>query len=166
MLNFTGIKESNEFVLVDKGEYEVIVNLSWKKPISGGDPYINCAFKIRKDVDQKFGGRIIWDSIYKDKKTGDFQKNKINGLLSTIKEEERKKSFNDYDELIQYLNDKPMRVVIDLANKDFNDPNSEKKNIVKYMSYLPTNFPEVKNIDEQEIETKLPEGFSLSDLPF
>lgn len=164
-INFTGEKEQN--LLVEKGDYEVIAELSWRKPASGGEPYINVAFHIRDDVDQKYAKRIIWDPIYRNKKTGELQTNKINGLLSTIKESERKKSFNDYDELIQYLSGKPLKITVEISNKDFNDPNSEKKNTVKMNSYMPTEYPEVKSSIAGEENIKPNNvGFTTDDLPF
>ena len=133
MLEFSG--QSNDFDLVTKGDYEVILNMEWKRT-KAGDNYINCAFKIRKDVEQPYAGRLIFDAIYKSKTTGAFNASKINGILAAIPN--AKLSFENYDELIQYCNDQPMKITVDAESTNSEDPNAKMKNIVKYLSYRPS----------------------------
>lgn len=66
MLHFDGKVENREYELITDGDYEVTLEAEWAKTKSG-DQYINCKFTIRKDVDQKFGGRIILTVFTKTK---------------------------------------------------------------------------------------------------
>lgn len=133
-LNFTGTTDST-YELIEKGDYEVTLQCEWAKKVS--DPnelYINCKFKIREDVEQSFPGRFVFDSIYKQQGTMDYNKTKINGLLGAIPR--AKLDFENYDELIQYLNGQNMVVTIEIERA--NQWHSKDKNVIKYLSYRPS----------------------------
>lgn len=131
-LHFTGEVEQQEFQLIEPGAYAVEMTAEFKKTKSGDD-FINCAFKILKEYDSTWGGRIVFDGIYKSLKTGAFNEAKINAILSTI--ENPKTDFEDYDELVQYFNGIKMEIDIDIEQADNNVPNSKDRNIIKYLSY-------------------------------
>lgn len=133
-LHFTGEVEQQEFQLIEPGTYAVEMNAEFKKT-KGGDDFINCTFKILKEYDSTWGGRIVFDGIYKSLKTGAFNEAKINAILATIKNP--KTDFEDYDELVQYFNGIRMEIDIDIEQADDNVPNSKERNIVKYLSYKP-----------------------------
>lgn len=133
-LHFTGEVEQQEFQLIEPGTYAVEMTAEFKKTKSGDD-FINCAFKILKEYDSTWGGRIVFDGIYKSLKTGAFNEAKINAILSTIKNP--KTDFEDYDELVQYFNGIKMEIDIDIEQADNNVPNSKDRNIIKYLSYKP-----------------------------
>lgn len=132
MLHYDKVVEKTEFELVQPGEYEVTLNAEWKQTRMG-ENYINCVFKVRKDVEQDFGGRIVFDGIYKNKNTGELQPAKINGILAAIPN--AKQDFESYDELIQYINDQNMIVEINIQKADPSVVGSKDKNIIKYLSY-------------------------------
>lgn len=133
-LNFSGKIDSN-YELIEKGDYEVTLQCEWAKKMSNpNELYINCKFKIREDVEQSFGGRFVFDSIYKQKGTSDYNKTKINGILGAIPR--AKLDFEDYDELIQYLNGQNMVITIEVERA--NEYHSTDKNVVKYLSYRPS----------------------------
>lgn len=136
MLHFENKIEDSRTTPITPGEYEVILNTEWKETKQTKQKYINCAFTIRKDVKQEFGGRMVFDGIYKSKQTGDFQQSKINGLLYAIPNP--RLDFETYDELIQYLNDTPMIISVELEPADPNVEGSKDRNVVKYLSYKPT----------------------------
>ena len=139
MLHFDNNKpEKKEFDLIEEGKYETILNAEWRKT-ANGDLYINCTFRIRKDVEQKNGGRLVFDGIYKSRNNGEYSKAKIDALLSTI--ENAKCDFESYDELIQYLNNRNMIITIETQKADPSYPNSKDKSVVKYLSYEPTKYP-------------------------
>lgn len=131
-LNFTG-KVDSKFELVENGDYEVTLQCEYGKT-NAGSQYINCKFKIRDDVEQSFGGRFVFDSIYKTQGTDDYNKTKINAILAAIPN--AKLDFGDYDELVQYLNGQNM--IISVAVEPANQYHQNDKNIVKYLSYRPS----------------------------
>ncbi len=156
MINFTGKNETTEFELIEDGDYEVTLNAEFKQKFTDPDDvYINCKFAIRTDVEQAFGGRIVFDSIYKTKSTGDYQKSKINGILSAIPD--AKLSFEDYDEFVQYINGKNM--VITIETELANEFHSKDKNIVKYLSYKPSKVGSTVPKGLEGAVTPIPEEF-------
>lgn len=134
MLHFDGkVQENKEFEPIADGDYEVTLEAEWAKTKSTNEPYINCKFTIRKDVEQKFGGRMVFDGIYKSKTTGEYNASKINAILMAIPC--AKMDFNDYDELIQYINGQNMIVSIETQEAQGDYP---ARSIVGYCSYRTT----------------------------
>ena len=151
-LHFDGkAPEASEYTLIEPGTYAVTLNTEWDKTKSG-DSYIKCVFKIKKDVEQDFGGRIVFDGIYKDKKTGLLNESKINAILATIPN--FKTDFEDYDELIQYLNDIDMTIDVEIEKADPENPTAKDKNRIKYLSYAPLIVSEnntTENVEDDEL---------------
>lgn len=133
MLHFSKVVNNDE--LIEPGQYEVTLNADWKEA-STGTVYINCAFKIRKDVQQNFGGRLVFDPIFKSKTNGEYSPSKINAILAAIPNS--RQDFETYDDLILYINNTNMIVEIDIQKADPLYPNSKDRNIIKYLSYMPT----------------------------
>lgn len=129
MLHFDNVEKQT--ALIDEGEYEVTLNAEWKE--RNGKRFINCAFKIRKDVEQKFGNRIVFDAIYKSKTSDEYQPSKISGILDAIPA--AKRDFETYDDLIQFINNQNMRVYIKIKPAEGEYP---EKNEIDYLSYKPT----------------------------
>lgn len=167
MLTFSG-KIENKYELVKNGEYEVILKLEWAKTLSG-DACIQCVYQIRPDVEQEFKGRRVYDYIYKDAVSGDFDQRKINALLSVI--EDAQHEFEDYDELVQYLNGSLLKVEIGTKAGD-PSKGTKDKNTIKWWSSQPTSFKEYTEIkiqnegsfDSSKVENKT--EITDDDLPF
>lgn len=140
-LHFTG-QVSTGFDPIEPNDYETTISLEYKKT-QGGDLFINCKFAIRDDVEQDFQRRIVFDGIYKSKTTGEFSPQKINALLAAINANETtpKWDFEDYDELIQFVNGKNVKITVELVKGDPAQGTNDK-NAVKYLSYQPTAFKE------------------------
>lgn len=137
MLDFSQDKRK-EYPLVKPGVYETELKLEWNKT-SGGVPYINCIFFIREDVEQEHKGDRVFDGIYRSKTTGEYNYDKIKGIIETTVK--KKYQFEDYDDLIQELNGTLLRVNIDIEKADESVAGSKDRNVVVYCSYQPTKFP-------------------------
>lgn len=138
-LTFTA-KLENTYELIKEGEYEFILKAEWKQT-KDGNPYINFVWQIRKDVEQENAGRIIFDPLYRNKETGEFSASRINGLLSAIPNV--KLDFEDYDDLIQYMNGQCMRAKVGIKKANPEDPLSKDRNNIVFGSYRPTAHPYV-----------------------
>lgn len=155
-IKFTG-KTETSYPLIPKGEYEARLRVEKDKTKSTGSEYIKVTAIVRDDIKQNIdgqGGRLVFDGIYKNKGTDIYNENKINYVLSAIPN--AKLEFEDYDELIQYLNGQIVKIVVDQERKDKENPDSELKNVIK--KYLKTDL--VFENAEQQFEIK------DSDLPF
>ena len=76
---------------------------------------------------------MVFDGIYKSKTTGEYNASKINAILMAIPC--AKMDFNDYDELIQYINGQNMIISIETQEAQGDYP---AKSIVGYCSYRTT----------------------------
>lgn len=157
MLNFTGEKQKTDFELVRKGVYEFRLSAEWKQ-FGNDEPFINLSYKIRDDVTQDFQKRVIFGGIYKNKETHEFPTGTINSLLSTQKEP--RTNFEDYDDLIQYLNGLCFRAEVDIKLADPTRDGSKDKNIIVAYSHLPSLVGENGGI----VSSNLPD--IGEDLPF
>lgn len=126
--------------LITPGKYECVLNAEWKET-SAKKPYIGLTLRIRKDVEQAFGGRLVFDGIYESKlNPGEYNVKKINAILAAIPES--KQDFEDYDELVLYINKQLFLVDIGIQQPDPNYPNSKEKNVVMFNNYETTKHPE------------------------
>lgn len=153
MLHFDGKVQDKEFEPIVEGDYEVSLEAEWAKTKTSGEPYINCKFTIRKDVDQKFGGRMVFDGIYKNKTTSEYNSSKINAILAAIPC--AKMDFDDYDGLIQYINGQNMIISIKTQEAQGDYP---ARSVVEFCSYrttehLPTNSekPTLTEVNEDDL---------------
>lgn len=168
-LNFSAKNEST-YELIKKGEYETILKVEWKNTLTG-DRYISCSYTVRKDVEQEYGGRIVFDAIYADANTGEFDAKRINAILSTI--ENPKCDFNDYDELIQYLNGTLLITEIDIRKARPDKEGERDKNKINFWCHKPTKHPEYKDVESvvlveggKELTARTVTEISDEDLPF
>ena len=155
-LTFTG-KTETSYPLIPKGEYEARLRVEKDKTKSTGSEYIKITAIIRDDIKQNIdgqGGRLVFDGIYKNRESNNYNENKINYILSAIPNV--KLQFEDYDDLIQYLNGQIVKIVVEQERKDKENPDSELKNVIK--KYLKSDL--VFANAEQQFEIK------DSDLPF
>lgn len=160
-LHFTGEVQESEFALIEPGTYAVVMKAEFKKT-KGGNDFINCSFQILKEFNSDWGGRLVFDGIYKSQQTGEFQRAKIDAILATIPN--FKTDFDDYADLVQYINGTEMLIDIDIEKADDNVPNSKDRNIVKYLSYRPFDKAQVKSAPTKE-QPKV-EQLSDDELPF
>lgn len=103
---------------VTAGEYEVVIRAVKEGKTSSGTAYLNISMQIRSDVQQPFGGSMLYHKIWRAKnpKTEDLQ---VNGYLF-FKVMELAKAAGiptgrNYENLYQLLNDfmgKPVRVSV------------------------------------------------------
>ena len=140
MLDFS--QEKQELELIEEGEYELELKMEWAKT-QAGDPYINCLFRIREDVNQEYKGRTIYDGIYRTKKTGEFNYAKIKGIIDT--QPNPTYQFEDYDEVILTLNNTLLRAKVTVEEADESRAGSKTKNVIEYLSYKPTKYPTKKD---------------------
>lgn len=167
-LNYDYENEKKEFELIEPNEYEFLLNVEWKKQ-NNGRTYLNCAYRIRKDVEQKYQGRLVFDAIYRSKNNPEeLTPSKIKAILDAIPN--GRKNFEDYDELVQYLNGVELRATVEIepANPDY--ASSKDKNIIKYQSQRPTQHPSgISSASKTDPFESLKSEFNFDpseDLPF
>lgn len=162
--------DREEFELIKEGTYEVVLDTaevrSYKSDSS--KKYLSLKFIIRQDVEQPHAGRMIFESVFRDKANPDqFDHRKLQKIILTQKGKDTfQNKFANEDELIQYINGLTMQIYISLKEPD--QYHDTAFNEVKFCSYKPS---EVK-LQEIGATTSQPQkkveyvDLSGEDLPF
>ena len=143
MLNFKEKRDNTVGIIEKPGFYEMELTAEWAET-NEKVPYINCIFTVRDDVNQEFQGKRVWDGIYKNKNTGEYNYNKIQAILET--QENPKYDFEDYDAIIQHFNGLLLKAEVTIKEADERIPNSKRKNEIKYLCYGKSKFPKKLNV--------------------
>lgn len=72
---FKAASVSNDFGIIDKGEYEAYVSDCGFSQTKSGEEFISFEFTIRSDIQQKFKNRRKSKAFFKDFETKDYAKN-------------------------------------------------------------------------------------------
>ena len=148
--------KTSEYGLIDEGAYECILESAIIGTTPNGTEKIDLKIRIRNDIDQKFKGRYIFDTIWKDKETPRlFDKKKINKLLGTQKHIKEGTAFTTIEDVLAVLNG--ARLVANVKSS-FNEYYGEDRNYVSY--YTPSKAV------AQSITTNEPIAITEDDLPF
>lgn len=116
---------------IDGGEYEVTLYAEPKLFGQQMTPGLSCRFAIRKDVQQPFAGRSVFETLWLDKDgSGWYDTRKLNAILLT--QDNPQLSFMGVDECVQYINGLNMRITVE---KKYDDYSGKEKNNVKFLSY-------------------------------
>lgn len=160
---FSDHAEKTEFELIEPGEYEVTFTCEQKHYGQEMRPGLQCKFQIRKDVEQPFAGRCIFETFWLDKDgSGWYDTRKIHKVLLTQDPDKRKLSFESQDECLLYINGLNMRITVE---KVFDDYSGKYKNQVKFLSYAPSKANVAPSVENTVEETSAPH-IEDNDLPF
>ena len=136
-LNLEQYAGSNEFPVVDAGDYEMVLKAERKFTKDGTKEFVNLDFLIRDDIDQKFQGSHVFDKAWKDASNPKwFDLKKLGSILVTQKGKDGYKTeFEEVDEFIQFINGITLVATVEKKYDDF----AEKEvNSIKYLSYKPS----------------------------
>lgn len=126
--------KKSEYGLIDEGAYECVLETATIGQTPNGTDKIDLKFRIRADIEQKFKGRYIFDTIWKDKTNPNlFDTKKINKLLGTQRDIKEGETFNTIEDVIKVLNGALMIVNVKTG---FNEYYGEDRNYIAY--YTPT----------------------------
>lgn len=129
------IDESKSFELLPDGEYEAHVRDVDKKMSKAGNEILSMAYEIRRDVSQLGQGRIIFDTINKDKKNpAYFDVDKVQCIIRT--QPNHPKTFQNEDAAIQYING--VDLIIKITHTDGSDGYEPKNKIAGKFAFKPS----------------------------
>lgn len=140
----TNYEDVQDFDLIPKGEYEVIITKIEERTTQKGATGLNLSLVIRNDVEQKYQNRCIFHTLWKrreptqaDMQVQGYSFRQIMQLAKAVRLPSGK-SYETVYKLLDELSGKIMRVTI--GHKEYNGRTSEE---VKFMNE--TNFPEIKH---------------------
>ena len=135
--------KNEEYELLEEGWYEVYIDNAEIKTFDSGASCINLTHKVRDDVEQNSQGRLVFESVWGDKKhPGEFQRHVVSNILKT-QGTDGQYNFEDNEELVQYLNGLYMKIFVE--KNDADEYNEEPYNRVKFLKgHEPSAFPPKK----------------------
>lgn len=141
----TSYEDIQDFDLIPKGEYEVIITQIQERTTQNGKTGLNFTLVIRNDVDQKCKNRCIFLTFWKrleptqaDMQVQGYSFKQVMQLAKAVRLPAGKNYETVYS-LCDELGKKTMRVTV--GHKEYNGRTSEE---VKYMNE--TQFPECKHV--------------------
>ena len=158
--------QKSNYGLVNEGIYEMNLTVSLKVT-ENNKKYINLDFKIRDDVEQENQNRHVWKKIWEKKEApGTYPMGTFNKILSIQDEKTGKFDFEDYDELLQFINGWNLRCGVKIGEPD--EFNEEEYNYISF--YSPTKYPtkslSVTSVENTPSKKINPEDIKDEDLPF
>lgn len=140
----TNYEDVQDFDLIPKGEYEVIITKIEERTTQNGATGLNFTLVIRNDVEQKYQNRCIFHTLWKrkeptqaDMQVQEYSFKQIMQLAKAVRLPSGK-SYETVYSLCDELGGKIMRVTV--GHREYNGRTYEE---VKYMNE--TQFPECKH---------------------
>jgi len=152
--NLTDFKDENDYDVVDEGKYEAIIEkFEIKVAKSSGNEYVSIQYRIRSDVDQKYGNRVIFDILTKES-TGDFfNRKKLTRLIKAAYPINPPLDFATLDDIFNQLLGKKIIINVRISENEYNGEKN-KQNYVYF--YEPTKFAD-KTLDNVKDDDVPPE---------
>ena len=127
----TDYKDIDSHDLMKEGEYEVIITHAEFKQPEDKTPYISIDMTIRKDIDQAYSGKHVFDSLYKVKATGEYNEKRLQQILKCAGCAEGIDI--DSEETFCYtIKDAALRVVIKIVEDTYNGETRKKERVHYY----------------------------------
>ena len=131
------VEDNQSFELIAEGEYEAKLTSAKKTISKGGTEYLALTFEIRKDIPQQFQGRLVFDTVFKDKEKPEyFDRQKLGCLIST--QPNHPKNFQSEDLAIQYINGINLRIKVTAT--DGSDGYEPKNKIKGKFGFKPSSY--------------------------
>lgn len=126
--------KDESFGLLDKGDYEVILDKIEIKQSSNGNEYATLQYKVRSDVDQSFKNRVLFDTIFKEKDkegriTGFYNRARITKILKAIFPENTPLNFQSAEDIFETMVGHKLVVNV---NQKYDEFWGEDKNYIVY----------------------------------
>lgn len=151
--NYADLKESDDnFTPLPNGTYEVIANTVKEDATPSGAEYLAINLVVRNDLDNvpelansnaKYHNRIIFYKLFKSKNTNEYSTNILQYVMKGFNIPEGTE-INSIDEFIAMIKGKPVRVVVDLVDHEYNG-SLTKQNEIKPWHFKTTKFPNVQH---------------------
>lgn len=145
----TNYDDVQDFDLIPKGEYEVIIKNIEEHTTQNGATGLNLTLIIRNDVEQKYKNRFIFHTLWKRREPTEADMQVQGYSFKQIMQLAKAamlpsgKSYETVSDLCSDLINHIMRVTID--HEEYNGKTNER---VKYMNS--SNFPECKHIYKEK----------------
>lgn len=117
--------------LIEEGNYEVIIDKIDRRVTKNGKNKLVVQYRIRKDVEQKYGNKCVFEDIWEEKEhSGVFNRKRINQLLGT-QHVTKGTRYNSINEVINFLTGAALNISVKITHNEYYD---EDENEVGFYS--------------------------------
>lgn len=128
---------TNEFELIEKGEYEVVVAQAVENSTPNGAMYLDIQLVVRNDIQQRFQNQRIFHRVFQKKETGEYPMGFINTMAKAFQIPDGKQ-YSTIDELLNDFKGKAARV--EVGHREWND-----NKYAEVKKWNITSFPQINH---------------------
>lgn len=159
---------SDAHSLVKVGDYEAIIESLEVKTTPSGKEKLSVKFRIRSDIEQAYGNKVMYKDIWADKEEPDkFNTKQINKLLGTQPNIQNGQEFENLNKIIDFLTGK---AIIIHVNIEFNEYRGEDTNTIDYYKKSVVGAPQLQSVSSGSQNTTIEEVkeniIETDDIPF
>lgn len=104
--------------LIEKGDYEVIIVKAELLQAETGTKYMNLSMKIREDVEQDFQGEMLYERLWQNKTTGEYNLRRFNNICKSAGIPEGT-NFENENEFLKEIEGKVFQVNVAVVYDDY-----------------------------------------------
>lgn len=142
-------KTNYQVDLIKEGEYEAQIIKAELLAAETGTKYMNIAFEIREDVDQEHQGEIIYDRLWQNKTTGEYNMRRFNNICKSAGIPEGT-TFANEKEFFEAIVGRPIIINVAIV---FDDYRQQDKNTILYYRTSKVGFKTVNKTPTQTTDT-------------
>lgn len=156
--NYSALSD-NDYSAMPTGEYEMVIQRVERKTTQNGKEAITFWLVVRNDLTKvpelaeqngKYANRYVFDDHWKRDINGQYQLD-VNNLMYVLQAAgvPEGTNFNSFDDLVNALANKPVRVNV---KKEFDDYNQKDTNTVAPWNYSKSKYPVVNHTWKDDTE--------------
>ena len=143
-------KTDYQIELVKEGEYEAQIIKAELLAAETGTKYMNITYRIREDVEQEHQGEVVFDKLWQNKTTGEYNMRRFNNICKSAGIPEGT-SFANENSFLEAIVGKAIVVNVAVVFDDFRQ---QDQNTILYYRSSKVGFKTVNNAPTQTQTTK------------
>lgn len=157
-------KTDYQIKLVKEGEYEAqIIKAELLAAESTGTKYMNITYRIREDVEQEHQGEVLYDKLWQNKTTGEYNMRRFNNICKSAGIPEGT-SFANENAFLEAIVGKAIVVNVAIV---FDDYRQQDQNTILYYRSSKVGFKTVDNAQNTKpVSAPAPAPEDDDDLPW
>lgn len=169
------IGKTEEFEPIEEGTYEVVVDSAQESTTKSGRPVFKVRYRIRRDVEQAFQNRVVFDDLYKAEGDDHYNQRRLNSILKAIGGVQDGQTFETIGDIARFIAGGELRVRITKEEDSYDKSGFRNRIVAFFPSEEKTEVQSVDDVDETEVSPTTSkakphkvkaEEFDDDDLPF
>lgn len=167
---FNRVEEQETRTFIPEGEYEVFIEKAELGSNKDNTNHcISLQYRLRDDVEQQYKRFVVFERLWQNKETKQFNTDRLHRLLSCATSIEDGKVFNSLQEVLDTLKGAKLIINVKVEHDDYNDVDKNFVYFYKKSKHLPQSLDQVAsttNTKEVAKEEPVFVGITEEELPF